>query len=229
MAPLARQSQQPHNPESGQHQPQDMAPVPTGSLAKLAMLHEEASETARLANLLGACPRAVAGIVVLALATVWLSGGNLQWTNLLWLSFVAAAAATLTYSYTRTIRRPFARLRLKRFAAHMSAGLLFAGFAWGAGAYLTLPADGGPLAAALFVSAPALAIVLTVREREAVFLFVLPAAVLSAFAAVLRPFADPTLASALVVIASALVSALAMARDPRRAGDSLKPAMLSWQ
>lgn len=225
MAFLARAPERRQNeiaPTNDPHSPEQ-------ALGKLAALHEEASETARLANLLGNCPRLILALPALALASVWLLGGGALWTNLLWLGFVGSAALALSAFTVQTLRRPFARLRLQRFARQTSAGLVYAGFAWGAGAYLILPADDGPLSLALFAAAPAVAVMLTLREREAVFLFLLPSGVLCAFAAVLRPFADGGLASAAVLIACAVIAGLAMVRDPRRIGVDGKAAMLSWQ
>lgn len=205
---------------------QEIGPAPQEALSRLAALHEEAGETARLANLLGNALHVILMLPALALAVLWLGGGTTPWTDGLWLGFVGTAALFLARFYRQAIRQPFARLQLKRFAARLSSCLLFAGFAWGAGAYLALPSYGGPLAAVLFATAPALAILLALREREAVFLFILPVSFLTAFAAVLRPFADGMLVSALVLLSSVLVCALAMARDPRKAGDGVKAAML---
>jgi hypothetical protein len=114
---------------------------------------------------------------------------------------------------------------LKSFAKDLSAILLYAGFAWGAGAFLALPAGTNVAAAILFAAAPGIAIAALLREREAVFLFLAPVATLGSFASVLRPFADGALTAGLILIACAAVAAAAVLRD-RRGGDFVKPAML---
>src|SRR5580658_9897423 len=80
-------------------------------LTRLSQLHDEAAKTALLANLLG---RATYAAAVLAAAGVG-----------------AAARA-----YTKAIRAPFELGTLQGFARDLSAILVYAGFAFGAGAIL---------------------------------------------------------------------------------------------
>lgn len=197
----------------------------SGGIAKLALLHAEAAETARLANLLGRSLYAAIAMPLLGVLTVGLAGGTGLARLLVWCAFVAAAAIAMLRAYFHTIGQPFERVALKSFAKDMSAILLFAGFAWGAGAFLALPAGTGMAAAVLFAAAPGIAIAALLREREAVFLFLAPVAALAAFASVLRPFADGALAAGLILIACAVVAGAVVLRD-RRSGDFVRPAML---
>ena len=57
----------------------------------------------------------------------------------------------------RTSRAPFQRPSLKSFARDVSAILLYAGFAWGAGAFLVLASDAGIFPTVLFAAAHSLA------------------------------------------------------------------------
>jgi hypothetical protein len=197
----------------------------SGGIAKLALLHAEAEETARLANLLGRSLYAAIALPLLVLLTVGLAGGTGLARPLVWCAFVAAAAIVMLRAYFHTIGQPFERVALKSFAKDMSAILLYAGFAWGAGAFLALPAGTDMATAILFAAAPGIAIAALLREREAVFLFLAPVATLTAFASVLRPFASGALAAGLILIVCAGVAAAVVLRD-RRAGDFIRPAML---
>jgi hypothetical protein len=197
----------------------------SGGIAKLALLHAEAEETARLANLLGRSLYAAIALPLLAVLTVGLAGGTGMARPLVWCAFVAAAAIAMLRVYFQTIGQPFERVALKSFAKDMSAILLYAGFAWGAGAFLVLSAGTNLAAAVLFAAAPGIAVAAILREREAVFLFLAPVAALASFASVLRPFAGGALAAGLILIACAAVAAAVVLWD-RRGGDFVRPAML---
>jgi hypothetical protein len=197
----------------------------SGGIAKLAHLHAEAEETARLANLLGRSFYAAIALPLLGVLTILLSDGTGLARPLVWCAFVAAAAIAMLRTYAHTIGQPFERAALKSFAKDMSAILLYAGFAWGAGAFLALPSGTSVATAILFAAVPGIAIAALLREREAVFLFLAPVATLASFASVLQPFADGALTAGLIVVACAAVAAVAMLRD-RRGGDFVRAAML---
>lgn len=197
-----------------------------GSLAKLKLLHAEAEETARLANLLGRSLYAGITLPVLAILTVGLSVDMQPAPQLVWCLFVATVAAAMLIAYRHAIRRPFERAALKDFAKDLSAILLFAGFAWGSGAFLALPAATAALPAILFVALPAVAIAYLLRDRQALLLFLAPTAVLSVAASVLKPFAGGVGISLMIVATSAFIGAGAVFYDRLRGAQS-KPAMLS--
>jgi hypothetical protein len=174
-------------------------------VARLALLHAEASETARLANLLGrsiyvAVTLAAGAALVIALADADMA------KSAAWGVMVAVSTGVLWRVYTRTMRAPFQRPSLKSFARDVSAILLYAGFAWGAGAFLVLPSGAGIGPTVLFAAGTGAAVAVLLREREAVFLFLAPVAAMTAFACVLRPLPGGALDAALVLIGCALVA-----------------------
>jgi hypothetical protein len=191
---------------------------PAGAISKLARLHAEAEETARLANFLGRSLYAAVGLVLLAVLAAGLADGADLTRQLVWCGFVGAASLAVGIAYAHAIRRPFERAALKDFAKDISAILLFAGFAWGAGAFLALPAETGVLAAILFAVAPSAMLAVLLREPEAILLFLAPVTALTAFASVLRPFADGALAAGLILIAAAgLAAGIVMLQERREA------------
>lgn len=187
------------------------APAETQNpIMRLAMLHAEARETARLANLLGRSAYAVLALPAITISTLVVTrfgAGLIQ--ALVWCVFMAAATAAILIAYRRTIEQPFERTALKSFSLDLSAIMVFAGFAWGAGSFLAMPAQTVIGVPALFVATVAAMIGLLLREREMVFLFLAPAAVVASFACVLRPTTGGALDSALVLVAAVIVGGVA--------------------
>ena len=197
-----------------------------GSIARLKALHNEAEETARLANILGRSLYAGLALPLLAILTVSLSVEMSPGPQLVWCLFVGAVSIAILYAYRQAMRQPFERATLKHFAKDLSAILLFAGFAWGSGAFLALPVETALIAALTFAAVPAILIAYLLRDREALFLFLAPVAVLTASACLIKPFANAGWAAALT-ITTALVIAGASILYQRLTGENNKPAMLS--
>jgi hypothetical protein len=205
MSLLAAPQIEPHLPEAE-----------ANPLAKLALLHAEAEETARLANLVGRSLHLALLLPALCLFTAALAQGVSLASQMVWGVFIAFATVALLRAYATAIAAPFERPVLKTFAKDMSAILLYAGFAWGAGAFLALPAGTSFAASIIFAVAPSLAVAILLREQEAAFLFLAPAAMLSAFAAVLKPFAGGALDAGLILLAAGAIAGAAVLAAQRR-------------
>ena len=226
MAFVAPRSTMPQ-PEWGgraDERPSEQAPV--SAIARLEQLHAEAAETARLANLLGRSLGAAIALPVLAFLTLGFADGMGAARELVWCAFVVAGSLAMLRFYAHAIGQPFERAALKTFAKDLSPALLYGGFAWGAGAFLVLPAATPIAAATLFVAAPSIAVAALLREREAVFLFLAPVALLAAFASVLKPFADGALGAGLILIACLAIAGAMMLAERRKGGEFVRPAML---
>jgi hypothetical protein len=200
--------------------------VRAGSLAKLKVLHAEAEETARLANLLGRSGYVGAALPFLAIVTIGMSIGVGTAPKIVWLLLVGAVALAMLIAYRHAMKRPFERPALKDYAKDLSAILLFAGFAWGAGAFLTLPSGLSATAAVAFATLPAMAIAYLLRDRDALALFLAPITGLTAAACLLKPYAGGWTAAAAVVVTSALLVGATHLYE-RLTGIQSKPAMLS--
>jgi hypothetical protein len=173
-------------------------------LTKLRVMHDEAEETSRLANLLGRARYVGLLLPVLLFAAVVLSpapsaraGG--------FCVLVLLAAGALLYTHRKAMHAPFDRAPLKAFSADLDAILLYAGFAWGAGAFLVLPANTDPAYTAFFSGGTAAVIAMIVRKREAVLMFAAPAGLLTALAAQSKPLELPFVSAALAIAACAFV------------------------
>ena len=201
-------------------------PVVKSSVVKLAALHVEARETARLANLLGRSAYVVLALPALTLAALAVSGLSDGLVRpLVWAAFMAMATAAIVIAYRHAIGRPFERDALKSFSQDLSAILLFAGFAWGAGAFLAMPTNLPTGAMAIFLAAAGASVGLLLREQEMLFRFLAPATVLASLACVLRPSTGGVLDLALVLIVSAAIGGASMLAERMRDRASEMPEL----
>ncbi len=185
----------------------DVRNAPADAVAKLAVLHAEAEETARLAALLGRALHAAIALPLAATLVIALSSGSTIAPRVAWAVLVAMASLAIARAYASAVGRPFERAALRAFAHDLMAVLVYSGCAWGAGAFLVLPGSAPVGSALVFAAAPALGIGLLLREPRAVLFFLAPVATLTSFACVLRQFSEATMNAALVLIASAIVAA----------------------
>jgi hypothetical protein len=175
-------------------------------LTQLARLHNEAAETATLANLLGRAPQAMAAVTLSALVVAGLSLGAMPPAEVVvWLVLVGAGVIALWRAYARAIEAPFELFALKSFAGDLSAILFYAGFAWGAGAFLALAPQANIAAAALFAGVPCAALALSLRGNS--LLFILPAGMMTAAACLVRPVGGFA-AAGLVLAAGATIAGI---------------------
>lgn len=176
-------------------------------LARLSALHDEAAETAHLANLLSRAPW-VAGLLGLAaLGTGLLSAGAISSVSLgTWLLLVTVAVAAIARSYGKAIEAPFDRAALKAFARSLSAILLYAGAAWGAGLFLALPDSVGLAGTMAFAATISAFVAGILRARDMAFSFLVPATAIGAFCTLMR---DANLTDALGILAAGLLVAAA--------------------
>jgi hypothetical protein len=165
----------------------EAVPAHRASLVQLAMLHDEARETALLANLLGRAPYAAFALAGMALVTAALSFTQSSTPALIvWLVLVAAGIGAIARSYAHTIKAPFERVPLRAFSRDLSAILFYAGFAWGAGAFLAVPVTTPVVMVLLFSAGTCAMIAALLRSPEHALFFLAPVAGLAALASLMR-------------------------------------------
>jgi hypothetical protein len=194
-------------PVSRRREPEAAPSLARAYLTRLSQLHDEAAETALLANLLGRAPYATATLALAVAVTAGIVASKAPIAELAtWLVLVAAGIGAAVRAYTKAIRSPFELATLQGFARDLSATLVFAGFAFGAGAILVLPANVGLLTLLAFgVGTPA-ALGAFLRVRDMALCFLVPAVALSAFAAILRPFQGGVTDMAAMLVAGVAVA-----------------------
>jgi len=185
------------------------------SLARLSTIYREAEETARLANLLGRSLHVAIALSVLAAATLILAGAGLE-REASWAVFMIVAMGAILTAYRRAIAQPFERPALKSFAQDLNAILLFAGFAWGSGAFLALPAEASAGLVVLFAAGGAAFVAVLLREGSAALLFLAPAGAVASFACLLQPHGSGVM-GAMAVAAASLCVAVAVELTSRSA------------
>ena len=208
MVARLRMTPAPEAPELQPPQTPDTPSTPAHAyLARLAALHDEAAETAHLANLLGRAPWTAGLLGFGALATAFFCARSVSSASLAtWLILVTIAVAAVGRSYGKAIEAPFDRQALKDFARNLSAILLYAGAAWGAGLFLALP-DGVGLAGTIAFTATISALIAGIlRARDMAFSFLVPATAVGAFCTLMR---DANLTDALGILAGGLLVAAA--------------------
>src|SRR5271154_2952099 len=124
-------------------------PIPHDYLARLPLLYDEAARDVRLGAFLSRSV-AAAGLLMLAGAAALLAGGGTLQSDFVWSVLVLAGIAAMTVNYIRGQATPLSRVNLDVAAGDLRAILLYTGFAWGAGAFLSLPAAPGALLALAF-------------------------------------------------------------------------------
>ncbi|HWU27019.1 MAG TPA: hypothetical protein VN154_11520 [Rhizomicrobium sp.] len=185
-------------------------PLAHAYLARLAALHDEAAETAHLANLLGRTPWASAALGSAALLCAFT--GPWQPSVAAWLGMIAISIGLVAVFCRRANRAPFDRDMLKVFARNISAGLLFAGVVWGAGVSLVLPAAAGFQTTTAFVAGMAAVIAAILRARDVGFCFLISATAMGAFCALVQNLDGAAMAGILMGGAVIVATMLLMER-----------------
>jgi hypothetical protein len=181
---------------------------PLSHLVRLSELRDEAAETALLANLLGRMPYLAVALLGITSAVAVLAHAATA-PLLTWLVLMGAGLVSLMRSYVITIAAPFERAPLRLFARDLQAIMLYVGFAWGAGSFLTLPADVTVLQAIMFSAGAAILVAAIGRASDATACFAIPVTILSAAAALLRPVESGFFACAAILAAGLAVMAVA--------------------
>lgn len=154
--------------------------VQVSNLRQLALLHREAVENARHARLLAHTPAAAAALIALCLVVAALEAKSAWHVAFgVWVFFVLTAAIVmLRLAKMAEISSP-RPLPLRGFVLDLNVALLFAGFSWGAGAFLALPPNAGDVTLVLFGVSAASLVTAILRTRAASTYFLVPALALT--------------------------------------------------
>jgi hypothetical protein len=175
-------------------------------LARLAALHDEALETAELANLVGRTPWAAALVAGAAMAAFAFAGTPVA---LAWALLGLACAGGLLVLYAYAMRAPFQLNALRAFHDAIRAALMLSGAVWG-GIMLVALGPKALIILAIFVLTTAGSAAI-LRLPTAALAFAAPAILAGSLAAILGPggalLAFPVLAAGLLIVAGTLVGA----------------------
>lgn len=160
--------------------------LPQNGLRRLSLLHQEGARNVGLLRFLARSPSA--SIVLMsagALTLLWAgaSGGGTLKADFGWAALVLLGIVAMTRNFIRGYARSLRRLPLEEAVADLRMLLFYTGMAWGAGAFLVMPALPAPALVFFFALAPSLGLTLALPDAKGVLAFVLPASQITAGAA----------------------------------------------
>ncbi|MES2472339.1 MAG: hypothetical protein V4601_05810 [Pseudomonadota bacterium] len=191
------------------------APAPFNALAQLPRLHGEASRNFGLTQFLGRSPQACVTLMLAGSAMLTLSGGTLK-GEFAWAVLVLLGVVAMTRNFIRGFARSLRRVPLEEAASDLRVLLLYTGAAWGSGAFLVMPTLPAPLLSFGFAIVPALVLALILKDRKGIIAFTVPAALITAGAAVMGAWPlDIGVGLAIVIAAAGIISLSALQQTPR--------------
>jgi hypothetical protein len=148
-------------------------------------------------------------------AMLTLSGGTLK-AEFAWAVLVLFAVVAMTRNFIRGFARSLRRVPLEEAASDLRVLLLYAGAAWGSGAFLVMPTLPAPLLTFSFAVAPALALAFILKDRKGIIAFTVPATLITAGAALIGAWPlDIWISPAILAAAAGIVSFSALRQTPR--------------
>jgi len=185
--------------------------LPLAALEQLSRLHAEQARSAQRMMFLDGSANAALALMLLGVAVIALGAGTslplcFAWSLLLLLAIIALLRCHL---------RVHDRIGAMRAARDLRAVLFYAGCAWGSGALLVLPPVTYPAAALPFAVAPSAILATLLKDRGGALAFLMPVTAGAIAAAILRPWPDAGLATALLLMLQSGIAALAILRDRR--------------
>ena len=199
--------------------------MPLEALDRLPQLHAETADTAHLARFLAGAVNAAGALTLLGMAALAFEAGGTLKACFSWAILVLFGVGALLRSYIRSTAAAFDRAPLTEAAQDLRAILLYAGFAWGAGAFLVLSPEAGWMEVLPFAVLPSLAIALLLKDMEGPLAFLIPLTAMTVAAAVLRPWPDAGLDTALLLMLQSSIAGRVILQN-RRSRETLPAGLL---
>jgi hypothetical protein len=192
--------------------PAPLRDIPYAALAQLPVLHGQARRDIRLAAFLARSPQASMILMLAGAVTLLAGGGATLKADFAWAALVLLGIVAMTRNYIRGFARSLRRMPLEEAASDLRTLLLFTGAAWGAGAFLVMPALPSPGLAIAFAVAPSLALDRVLKDARGTLAFVLPATLTAASGAILGAWPADIWVCAAIIVSGAAIAILAMLR-----------------
>jgi len=205
--------------------------VPGEALARLPALHREAGRELRLSQFLARSPRFCVALMLAGVATlIWTfhdASRDVLAADFIWATAILIGIAAMTRTTIQGFARSPRLAPLQHTASELRLFLLYTGAAWGAGAFLAMPALPSPALAFVFAIGPSLVCALILKDQEAVIAFSAPVTLLTAGAALLGAWPYGGWVSGTILAAGAATVSFSMLQCAiRRRRDSLSyPAL----
>lgn len=210
------EGQVPQSVDTGAPGFQSLQPLPLTALEQLSGLHAEQAHSIRRMKFLDQAVHAALALMLLGITAIALGAGTpLSWC-FAWSLLMLLAIIGLLRCHLRGADRTADQPDLARAAGTLRAVLLYAGFAWGSGALLVLPATTQTLPALLFAVAPSAVLAALLNDHKGVLRFLVPVTAITILAAILGPWPDAGLDTALFLMLQSGIAALVIRRRPEK-------------
>jgi hypothetical protein len=197
------------------HHARPLPVLPVAALDQLARLHVETSEASRLVKFLRSAVHAASLFMLMGTCVLLLGGGPTIGHNFAWAALILIGVTALLYSFIRTNAAVFGRAPVSEAARNLRAILFYMGAAWGAGAFLAVPASLPVLQAVLFAVIPAMLLALLLKDLAGLAAFLAPAGALTIWAGFAQSWPDAGFDALLILmLQSGLFAAMALRRRP---------------
>lgn len=165
---------------------------------RLARLHVETSEVSRLVMFLRASLNSASLFMLMGTCVLFLGRAPMA-RNFVWAAIMLTGVMGLLYSYIRTNAAVFDRPPVSVSARNLRLIFLYMGVAWGAGAFLAVPATLPSFEAVLFAVIPTLLLALLLHDSRGTLAFLMPAGLLTGACAFLHSWPHPIVDALLIL------------------------------
>lgn len=203
----------PHPADSNARAGSGLQPLPLAALEQLSSIHAEHAQAAQRMAFLQSTANAALALLLLGVAALVFGAGTSLRLCFTWSLLVLLGICALLRCHIRSTASD--RASVGEAVKDLRAILLYAGFAWGTGALLVLPAATGAVAAVLFTVTPGIAMALLLRDQSGTLAFLVPLTAISILAAILRPWPDAGLDTALLLMLQSGIAACVILRNRR--------------
>ena len=183
---------------SARHLAKPLPVLPLAALDRLARLHAETSEASRLMLFLRGAVHVASAFLLMGTCVLLFGGGQTIAHNFSWAVLMLIGVASLLHSYIRNTAAVFNRAPVSEAARNLRGILFYLGLAWGAGAFLAVPAQLPGFEAILFAVVPVLVLALIANDLTGLAVFLTPAGLLTVWACFVRGWPDPRLDAILI-------------------------------
>ena len=177
--------------------------MPLAALDRLQRLHVETSEASRLTLFLRSSVHVASLFMLMGTCVLFLGGGLSLAENFSWAALILLGVAGLLYSYIRNMAAAFDRAPASEAARNLRLILFYMGLAWGAGAFLAVPAAFPAYQAVPFAVVPVLLLALMLHDAAGLAAFLVPAGAATLYAAFTRAWPGVSLDAVLIPLLQA--------------------------
>ena len=178
---------------SARHLAEPLPVLPLAALDQLARLHAETSEASRLMMFLRSSVHVASAFLLMGTCVLLLGGGQTIAYNFSWALLMLIGVASLLRSHIRNTAAVFHRAPVSEAARNLRGIFFYLGLAWGAGAFLAVPAQLTGFEAVLFAVIPVLVLALIANDLTGLAVFLAPAGLLTIWACFVRSWPDARL------------------------------------